>query len=232
VYIIGYLAFTTIQEGSFLSINFTPLALFLLNGLLMLFVQPLIYIYEKVFGIVSDVSLLELSDTNANLLKTLSEKAPGTFHHSLQVANLAESAANEIGANALLVRVGALYHDIGKLKNPHYFSENQSGAVSPHDELGPKQSAKIIIDHVKNGIRLAQKNKLPMMADAVEAASKSLKAPNIDDLESFVNGIIDDKMKSLQFNDSNITLSEIETVKKVLFKKLINVYQLRIEYPK
>ena len=282
VYIIGYLAFTTIQEGSFLSINFTPLALFLLNGLLMLFVQPLIYIYEKVFGIVSDVSLLELSDTNANLLKTLSEKAPGTFHHSLQVANLAESAANEIGANALLVRVGALYHDIGKLENPHYFSENQSGAVSPHDELGPKQSAKIIIDHVKNGIRLAQKNKLPeriidfirthhgtstvyyfykkqleidtetdlksfqypgprpfsketailMMADAVEAASKSLKAPNIDDLESFVNGIIDDKMKSLQFNDSNITLSEIETVKKVLFKKLINVYQLRIEYPK
>jgi putative nucleotidyltransferase with HDIG domain len=282
VYIIGYLAFTTIQEGSFLSIDFKPLALFLLNGLLMLFVQPLIYIYEKFFGIVSDVSLLELSDTNANLLKILSEKAPGTFHHSLQVANLAESAANEIGANALLVRVGALYHDIGKLDNPHFFSENQFGAVSPHDELGPQQSAKIIIDHVKNGIRLAQKNQLPervidfirthhgtssvyyfykkqleidsetdiksfqypgprpfsketailMMADAVEAASKSLKVPNIDELESFVNDIIDDKMKSFQFNDSNITLSEIETVKKVLFKKLINVYQLRIEYPK
>lgn len=282
VYCIGYLAFTTIQEGSFASINFTPLALFLLNGLLMLFVQPLIYIYEKVFGLVSDVSLLEFSDTNADLLKTLSEKAPGTFHHSLQVANLAESAANEIGANALLVRVGALYHDIGKLEQPHYFSENQSGTVSPHDELEPKQSAKIIIDHVKNGIVLAQKNKLPeriidfirthhgtssvyyfykkqleidpetdlhafqypgprpfsketailMMADAVEAASKSLKAPSIEELELFVNEIIDEKTKTLQFNESTITLAEIDTVKKVLFKKLINVYQLRIEYPK
>jgi putative nucleotidyltransferase with HDIG domain len=248
----------------------------------MLFVQPLIYIYEKVFGLVSDVSLLELSDTNANLLKILSEKAPGTFHHSLQVANLAEAAANEIGANALLVRVGALYHDIGKLNNSHFFSENQSGTVSPHDELTPKQSAKIIIDHVKEGIAIAQKNNLPdriidfirthhgtssvyyfykkqleinpqtdveefqypgprpfsketailMMADAVEAASKSLKTPNINELEDFIYNIIDGKMKTFQFNDSNITLSEIETVKKVLFKKLINVYQLRIEYPK
>ena len=282
VYMIGYLAFTTIQEGSFLKINFTPLALFLLNGLLMLFVQPLIYIYEKVFGLVSDVSLLELSDTNANLLKILSEKAPGTFHHSLQVANLAESAANEIGANALLVRVGALYHDIGKLNNTHFFSENQSGSVSPHDELSPIESAQIIINHVKDGILLAQKYNLPdriidfirthhgtslvyyfyknqleidpqtksseyqypgplpfsketailMMADAVEAASKSLKSPNIDELEDFIHKIIDGKIKALQFNNSNITLSEIETVKKVLFKKLINVYQLRIEYPK
>ena len=282
VYMIGYLAFTTIQEGSFLKINFTPLALFLLNGLLMLFVQPLIYIYEKVFGLVSDVSLLELSDTNANLLKILSEKAPGTFHHSLQVANLAEAAANEIGANALLVRVGALYHDIGKLNNTHFFSENQSGSVSPHDELSPIESAQIIINHVKDGILLAQKYNLPdriidfirthhgtslvyyfyknqleidpqtksseyqypgplpfsketailMMADAVEAASKSLKSPNIDELEDFIHKIIDGKIKALQFNNSNITLSEIETVKKVLFKKLINVYQLRVEYPK
>ena len=282
VYMIGYLAFTTIQEGSFLKINFTPLALFLLNGLLMLFVQPLIYIYEKVFGLVSDISLLELSDTNANLLKILSEKAPGTFHHSLQVANLAEAAANEIGANALLVRVGALYHDIGKLNNTHFFSENQSGSVSPHDELSPIESAQIIINHVKDGILLAQKYNLPdriidfirthhgtslvyyfykkqleidpqtatseyqypgplpfsketailMIADSVEAASKSLKSPNIDELEDFIHKIIDGKIKALQFNNSNITLSEIETVKKVLFKKLINVYQLRVEYPK
>ena len=282
VYMIGYLAFTTIQEGSFIKINFTPLGLFLLNGLLMLFVQPLIYIYEKVFGLVSDVSLLELSDTNANLLKTLSEKAPGTFHHSLQVANLAEAVANEIGANALLVRVGALYHDIGKLNSPHFFSENQSGSVSPHEELSPKESAQIIINHVKDGILLGQKNNLPdriidfirthhgtslvyyfyknqleidpqtasseyqypgplpfsketailMMADAVEAASKSLKSPNVNELEDFIHSIIDRKIKALQFNNSNITLSEIETAKKVLFKKLINVYQLRVEYPK
>ncbi|MGA0274327.1 MAG: HD family phosphohydrolase [Flavobacteriaceae bacterium] len=282
VYGIGYLAFTTIQEGSIFKIDYTPMALFFLNGLLMLFVQPLIYIYEKLFGLVSDISLLELSDTNTVLLKKLSEKAPGTFHHSLQVANLAESAANEIGANALLVRVGALYHDIGKLENPYYFSENQSGLVSPHDELTPKQSAQLIINHVREGIKLGQKYKLPdriidfirthhgtssvyyfykmqleldpeaaiedflypgprpfsketailMMADAVEAASKSLKSPNIEELEAFINTIIEGKMKELQFNESTITLSEIETVKKVLFNKLINVYQLRIEYPK
>ena len=282
VYGIGYIAFTTIQEGSLIQIDFTPLALFLLNGLLMLFVQPLIYIYEKVFGLVSDVSLLELSDTNTSLLKTLAEKAPGTFHHSLQVANLAEAAAIEIGANALLIRVGALYHDIGKLENPSYFSENQVGTYSPHEELSPKQSAEIIISHVTKGIEIAQKNKLPdriidfirthhgtstvyyfykkqleldtetqasdfeypgpkpfsketailMMADAVEAASKSLKNPDINQLEHFIGDVIEGKMKAFQFNNSNITLSEIESVKKVLFKKLINVYQLRIEYPK
>ena len=282
VYLIGYVAFTTIQEGTLLKIDLGILALFLLNGLLMLFVQPLIYIYEKIFGLVSDVSLLELSDTNSRLLKELSDKAPGTFNHSLQVANLAEAAANEIGANTLLVRVGALYHDIGKLNNPIYYSENQIGMVSPHDELSPKQSAKIIIDHVLDGIIIAQKNNIPdrvidfirthhgtslvyffykkqeeldgeninvkdfqyhgpkpfsketvilMMADSVEAASKSLKSPDVNQLQEFIEKIIDGKMKEQQFNASNITLSEIEKVKKVLFKKLINVYQLRVEYP-
>ncbi|MDC3240964.1 HDIG domain-containing protein [Flavobacteriaceae bacterium] len=282
VYLMGYVAFTTIQEGNLLQINFAPMGLFMLNGLLMLFVQPLIYIYERIFGLVSDVSLLELSDTNSNLLKELSDKAPGTFHHSLQVANLAEAAANEIGANTLLVRVGALYHDIGKLKSPMYFSENQTGTLSPHEELTPKQSAEIIINHVLDGVAIAQKNKIPdriidfirthhgtstvyyfykkqeeltpdkvniedfrylgpkpfsketailMMADAVEAASKSLKEPNINELQAFIDKIIDGKMAAQQFNSSDITFSEIETIKKVLFKKLVNVYQLRIEYP-
>ena len=282
VYIIGYFAFTSIQEGSILKLNFTPVALFMLNGLLMLFVQPLIYIYERIFGLVSDVSLLELSDTNSILLKELSDKAPGTFNHSLQVANLAEAAANEIGANTLLVRVGALYHDIGKLKSPSYFSENQTASVSPHDELSPLKSAQIIIDHVIEGIMIAEKYKIPdriidfirthhgtslvyyfykkqqeltpenidtdkfkypgpkpfsketailMMADSVEAASKSLKAPSHNDLKLFIDKIIDGKMSEKQFNLSDITFSEIETVKKVLYKKLINVYQLRIEYP-
>ena len=282
VYLIAYIAFTIIQEGTFLKIDVLTIGLFLLNGLLMLFVQPLIYIYEKLFGLVSDVSLLELSDTNSKLLKELSDQAPGTFHHSLQVANLAEAAANEIGANTLLVRVGALYHDIGKLKQPKYFSENQIASDSPHDSLTPKQSAKIIIDHVLDGILIAQKNKLPdrvidfirthhgtssvyyfykkqlefdpegtniedfqypgprpfskesailMMADAVEAASKSLKAPDIGQLDLFIEKIISGKMEEGQFNASNITLAEIETVKKVLLRKLINVYQLRIEYP-
>lgn len=282
VYLTGYVAFTSIQEGNLLQINFAPMGLFMLNGLLMLFVQPLIYIYERIFGLVSDVSLLELSDTNSNLLKELSDKAPGTFHHSLQVANLAEAAANEIGANTLLVRVGALYHDIGKLKSPMYFSENQTGTLSPHEELTPKQSAEIIINHVLDGVAIAQKNKIPdriidfirthhgtstvyyfykkqeeltpdkvniedfrysgpkpfsketailMMADAVEAASKSLKEPNINELQAFIDKIIDGKMAAQQFNSSDITFSEIETIKKVLFKKLVNVYQLRIEYP-
>ena len=282
VYLIGYIAFTTIQEGSILKISFTPLALFILNGLLMLFVQPLIYIYERLFRLVSDVSLLEMTDTNSILLKELSDKAPGTFHHSLQVANIAEAAANEIGANSLLVRVGALYHDIGKLTAPMYFSENQTANISPHDRLSPKQSADIIIDHVAEGVKIANKYNLPervidfikthhgtslvyyfykkqeelypdeinledfsykgpkpfsketailMMADSVEAASKSLKSPNIDQLQEFVDKIIDGKMAEEQFNSSDITFAEIETVKKVLFKKLINVYQLRIEYP-
>ena len=121
----------------------------------------LIYIYEKVFGLVSDVTLLELSNTNTKLLRELNEKAPGTFHHSLNVANLAEAAANEIGANAMLVRVGALYHDIGKMVNPTYFTENQSTGINPHDELSPKESVDIIINHVIDGIELAKKNNLP-----------------------------------------------------------------------
>ena len=116
---------------------------------------------KKSSFLVSDVSLLELSDTNSPLLKELSDKAPGTFHHSLQVANLSEACANEINANALLTRVGALYHDIGKIKKPNFFSENQKGSISPHDELSPEESAKIIIDHVSDGISLGKKNKLP-----------------------------------------------------------------------
>jgi putative nucleotidyltransferase with HDIG domain len=249
----------------------------------MLFVQPLIYIYEKSFQLVSDVSLLELTDTHSALLKRLSDEAPGTFHHSIQVANLAEAAASEIGANTLLVRVGALYHDIGKLSAPNYFSENQTGSYSPHDALSPKESVQIILSHISDGVALAQKNNLPqriidfiqthhgttlvyyfykkaleenkeavtendfrysgpkpfskemailMMADAVEAGSKSLKNPNSSEIESFVNTIIEDKKEAKQFHDAHITLAEIETVKRVLFQKLINVYQLRVEYPK
>ena len=126
-----------------------------------MFVHPLIYIYEKVFGLVSDVSLLELSDTNSKLLKMLSDKAPGTFNHSLSVANLAEAAANEVGANSLLARVGALYHDIGKMNRPSYFSENQLTGINPHDELNSKESVRIILNHVIDGIEIARKYKIP-----------------------------------------------------------------------
>ena len=161
VYMFSYLAFNMIQEGSILSINYENLLLFLLSGLGLLFVQPLIYTYEKLFGLVSDLSLLELSDTNTKLLKKLADVAPGTFHHSLNVANLAESAANQVNANSLLIRVGALYHDIGKMKNPFYFSENQPTEASPHSELPPRESADIIIGHRQSGIEMAKKYKLP-----------------------------------------------------------------------
>ncbi|WP_298904035.1 HDIG domain-containing metalloprotein [uncultured Psychroserpens sp.] len=161
IYIIAYFAFFVIQEGDITNLNPTTFGLFVLGGLATLFVQPLIYIYEKLFGLVSDVSLLELSDTNTKLLKQLANKAPGTFHHSLNVANLAEASANEIGANAMLIRVGALYHDIGKMKNPTYFTENQATGINPHDELSSRESAKIIIDHTLDGIEIAKKHNLP-----------------------------------------------------------------------
>ncbi|MDT0608472.1 HD family phosphohydrolase [Croceitalea rosinachiae] len=281
IYITGYFAFHTIHEGNLENIELITFGIFLLNGMITLFVQPLIYLYEKIFGLVSDVSLLELSDTNSKLLKELSNKAPGTFHHSLQVANLAEAAANEIGANSMLVRVGALYHDIGKMNNPTYFIENQITNVNPHDDLPPKESAKIIIDHVIEGIELARKNGLPdrvidflrthhgttlvyyffkkqqeldpevedsqfrypgpipfsketailMMADSVEAASKSLKSPTYMMIDEFVEKIIKGQMQANQFLNANITFKEIETVKKVLKQKLTNIYHLRVEYP-
>lgn len=283
IYLVVHISFAFIHEGSIKNIALTTLGLFLLNGLLTLFVQPLIYLFERLFSLTSDVSLLELSDTNTALLKELSDQAPGTFHHSLQVANLAEAAASHIGANTLLVRVGALYHDIGKMKNPTYFSENQKSEISPHHELNPQQSASIIIHHVREGIALAKKHKLPeriidfirthhgssvvyyfykqaqeqssnhsidskdfrypgpkpfsketailMMADAVEAASKSLKNPNLSKIETFVQQIIQKQLEEGQFSNSNITLSEIEEIKKVLIRKLSNIYHLRIEYP-
>jgi putative nucleotidyltransferase with HDIG domain len=254
---------------------------FILCGLATLFAHPLIYFYEKIFGLVSDVSLLELSDTNSKLLKELSNKAPGTFHHSLNVANLAEASANEIGANSMLVRVGALYHDIGKMLNPTMFTENQANSVNSHNELDPKESAKIIIDHVIKGIEIARKNNLPdrvidfirthhgtslvyyfykkereqqgtankedfiypgpipfsketailMMADSVEAASKSLKEPSSSIIDEFVEKIINNQMAQGQFLNANITFKEIEMIKKVLKKKLNNIYHLRVEYP-
>ena len=161
IYILAYFAFFVIHEGSVDTIKWETFIWFVLSGLATLFVQPLIYIYEKLFGLVSDVSLLELSDTNTKLLKELSNKAPGTFHHSLNVANLCEACANEVGANAMLIRVGALYHDIGKMKNPTYFIENQSTGINPHDELSSKESARIIINHVIAGIEIAKKYNLP-----------------------------------------------------------------------
>ena len=281
IYILGYFAFFIIQEGNIQLIEWENFGYFILCGLATLFAHPLIYLYEKVFGLVSDVSLLELSDTNSKLLKELSNKAPGTFHHSLNVANLSEAAANEIGANAMLVRVGALYHDIGKMYNPTYFTENQVNSINTLEELAPKEAAAMIIDHVIKGIEYARKYNLPdrvidfirthhgtnlvyyfykkeeenqgsadpedfrypgpkpfsretailMMADSVEAASKSLKEPTSSKIDRFVETIVDKQMETGQFTNANITLKEIEVIKKVLKKKLKNIYHLRVEYP-
>ena len=281
VYIAAYFSFFVIHEGGVELIKIENFGLFILCGLGTLFVHPLIYIYEKLFGLVSDVSLLELTDTNSKLLKLLSEKAPGTFNHSLSVANLAEAAANEVGANSLLARVGALYHDIGKMKNPSYFSENQLTGINPHNELKSKESVSIILNHVIDGIETARKYNIPervidfirthhgtslvyyfyekdskleikpnkqdymyegpkpfsketaivMMCDGVEAASKSLKNPDFNKINDFVNMIIGRQISSDQFINANITFKEIELIKKVLINKLINIFHIRIEYP-
>ncbi|MCD8411515.1 HD family phosphohydrolase [Tenacibaculum finnmarkense] len=161
IYMITYFAFSIIKEGSADKINWGYFGLFAANGLLSFLAVFFIYFYEKLFGLVSDVTLLELSNTNSTLLRDLNEKAPGTFQHSMQVANLAEAAANEIGANSMLVRTGALYHDIGKMANPLYFGENQSTGVNPHHDLSAKDSAQIILEHIIKGIEIAKKHKLP-----------------------------------------------------------------------
>lgn len=160
-YLTGYFALSIVQEGTFQEIDLANFGWLSLNVLLTLMAYPLVPLLEKSFGFVSDITLVELSDINKPLLKELSIKAPGTFQHSLQVANLAEAAAFEVGANTLLVKVGALYHDIGKMEAPHYFIENQNPDVNPHDELTFDESAKIIIGHVRAGVQLAKKHKLP-----------------------------------------------------------------------
>ena len=283
IYMITYFAFSIIKEGNASQINWEYFVLFAINGLLSFLSLILIYMYEKVFGLVSDVTLLELSNTNTKLLRELNEKAPGTFQHSMQVANLAEAAANEIGANSMLVRTGALYHDIGKILNPMYFIENQSTDVNPHNDLSPRDSTKIITDHVIKGVELAKKHNLPdriidfirthhgtsstyyfykkeqelnpdtkidikgfqyqgpipfsketailMMCDASEAASKSLKNPTAQSVSALIDKIVAKQMADDQFLNSNITFREITVIKKVIKKKLMNIYHLRVEYP-
>ena len=283
IYMITYLSFSIIKEGNASQINWEYLMMFGANGLLSFLSVFFIYAYEKIFGLVSDVTLLELSSTNTKLLKELNEKAPGTFQHSMQVANLAEAAASEIGANSMLVRTGALYHDIGKILNPMYFIENQSTGVNPHNDLSPTDSAKIITDHVIKGIELAKQNRLPdriidfirthhgtslvyyfyvkekeknpeeevaiekfqyrgpipfsketailMICDAAEAASKSLQQPTAQSIDNLIDKIVEKQKLDNQFINSDITFSEIEKIKKVIKRKLMNIYHVRVEYP-
>ena len=160
-YLLVYVALSITHDASFSGIESVKLLQFTISGALTIFAYPIVFLFEKIFSVVSDVSLLELTDTNSILLRRLSDEAPGTFQHSLQVANLAEMAALEVGANALLIRAGAIYHDIGKLKNPMYFIENQISNINPHDEIEFDKSAEIIINHVSDGIEIAKENNLP-----------------------------------------------------------------------
>ncbi len=253
------------------------------SGFLLLMAYPLIYVFEKVFGFLSDITLMELSDSNQVLLRKLNEKAPGTFQHSLQVANLAEEAAYQIGANPLLVRTGALYHDIGKMHNPIYFIENLSTERNPHNDLPFEESARIIIDHIYKGIEIGRRYNLPeqiidfirthhgtttvqffyksyknrypnneidksiftypgpipfskemalvMMADSVEAASRSLKEITPKSINDLVDNIIYYQMTNDQYNNSDITYKDIITVKGIFKRKLMNIYHVRVEYP-
>lgn len=160
---VTYLALKLMESGVEFKFEFSMYYHFLINGVLLLLAYPLMFIVEKTFGFVSVITLIELSDTNKGLLRKLSEVAPGTFQHSITVGNLASEIANKIGAKATLVRTGALYHDIGKMKNPAFFTENQQGGINPHDNLTEKESAKIIIAHVTDGAKMAEENNLPVV---------------------------------------------------------------------
>jgi len=283
-YALLFTALSLIHEGSFLSMNYKMLEWFALSSLLILLVYPLVYIFEKIFGFISDVTLIELSDSNQPLLRKLAEEAPGTFQHSMQIANLAEEVILKIGGNPFLVRAGALYHDIGKIAQPSFFIENQAIGMNPHDKLNYKKSAEVIIDHVRNGVRMAKKHKLPesliefiathhgttkakyfylkhqqenpgqeidedafiypgplprskeaavvMLVDGIEAASRSLKEKTLDNLRELINNMIDQKINDKQLDQSKLTFSDIKIIKETLLNKLINIYHIRIEYPK
>jgi putative nucleotidyltransferase with HDIG domain len=281
-YFVSFLGISLIREGSLVDIDWYNFIPFIVSVLLTLLAYPLIYLFEKVFAITSDITLIELTNTNAPLLREMAFSAPGTFQHSLQVANLAENAIYAIGGNALLVRAGALYHDIGKMENPLFFVENQNSAFNPHDKVTYEESAQIIIRHVYKGIEMAQKANIPeividfirthhgntrvdyfyqsflknfpekiinentfrspgpvpfsketgvlMLADSVEAASRSLKEPDEKSISALVDRIVKYKLDQNQLKDCDITLKDIETIKAIFKRMLMSIYHVRIDY--
>lgn len=282
-YVAVYFAFELITENDLSKFNGSMYTYFVINGILLLFTYPLLFLVEKTFGFTSNVTLVELSNINNSLLRRMSETVPGTFQHSMQVANLAAEAANRIDAKSQLVRTGALYHDIGKMENPVFFTENQSGGVNPHKNLSYEQSSQVVISHVTDGIKLAEKNNLPkvikdfitthhgrgqtkyfyiswknehpgelpneelftypgpnpftkeqavlMMADSVEAASRSLPEYTEESISGLVDKIIDSQVAEGYFKECPITFKDISTVKSVFKEKLKTIYHTRISYP-
>ena len=281
-YVFGYLGLELISKGNITDMNWQPLIYFVIAAILTLLAYPIIPLIEGIFGFTSSIKLAELSDMNRPLLRDLASKAPGTFQHSLQVANLSEAAADAIGANSLLVKTAALYHDIGKMAEPQFFIENQRGN-NPHDELDDKTSAQKIIAHVSQGEIMAKKAKLPsvlidfinshhgttrteyfyrnymnahpdevvdaadfqypgplpktkeeallMMADSIEAASKSLKNPTGKDIDELVDNIVRGKIEQNQLIEADISFQDLEKTKKTFKSLLRNIYHVRIEYP-
>ncbi|MDD2961068.1 MAG: HDIG domain-containing protein [Muribaculaceae bacterium] len=281
-YSITYIALDIIKVGNIESLNYRYFAYFGVNAVLLSFTYVFIFIIEKMFGFISTVTLVELSDVNNKLLRELSEECPGTFQHSLQVANLAAEAARKVNANVQLVRAGALYHDIGKLSNPAFFTENQHG-VNPHEPITPEQSAKIVINHVYDGLKLAEKEKLPgvirefisqhhgrgkakffytiacnnsetgdvdvaqftypgpnpqtketaimMMADATEAASRSLTDHTEKSITDLVNKIINSQISDGLLEDSPLSFRDVNLIKQTFVDRLKTIYHTRISYP-
>jgi hypothetical protein len=282
-YLAVFFAFELFTENDFSKMNRSTYIYLAVSGFLVLFAYPLLFLFEKAFGYTSNVTLIELSNTNNPLLRRLSELAPGTFQHSMQVSNLVFDAATSIGANGQLARTGALYHDIGKMENPAFFTENQGNAVNPHQSLSYEQSAKVVISHVTDGLKLAEKSNLPkvikefitthhgagktkffyiswknehpgeepdsnmfsypgpnpstaeqailMMADSVEAASRSLQEYTEDSIDQLVDKIVDAQVAEGYFNNCPITFQDIQTVKNVFKSKLKSMYHPRIKYP-
>ncbi len=283
IYCIGYGAFMFINDGNITKISWQPFVYFALSSLMLLFAYGLIYVFEKIFNLVSSITLVELTNVNSDLMMRFAEVAPGTFQHSLQVSNLATEAAKKINANSLLVRTGALYHDIGKMKNPQMFTENQQGGKNPLLEMDLEKAAGIIIGHVEEGVRIAQKKGLPdtiinfiqthhgtskvryfyntfinrnpgvtpneaaftypgplpntketailMMADVVEACSRSLKEYTEESIDKMVENMINMQMSEGMYKNTPITFHDVEIVKSVFKEKIKNIFHNRITYP-
>ncbi|MDE6187787.1 MAG: HDIG domain-containing protein, partial [Duncaniella sp.] len=281
-YTLSYIAVEVMQAGSLARTEGRVFGCFAINAILISFSYVLMFLLERIYGFTSRVTLVELSDINNPLLRELSEECPGTFNHSMAVSNLASAAASRIGANVQLVRTGALYHDIGKIKNPAFYTENQHG-VNPHDALDPIQSARIVTGHVNEGLALAEKAKLPtvirrfisehhgagkaryfyttycnahpdeevdpanftypgpnpqsketsllMMADSVEAASRSMTSHSPEAISALVNKIIDSQIAEGLHNESPISFRDVSTIKEVFAQRLRTMYHSRISYP-
>ena len=279
-YFVVYAAFTFLSTSG---IEWSVVGLLALNALFTMLALPLVFLFERLFGLTTSLTLMELNNTNTPLLRQLATTAPGTFQHCVQVANLCDEVLYAIGGNTLLARTGALYHDVGKVKNPMYFTENQHNGYNSHNDLSNVESAQIIIQHVLDGIEMAKKARLPeqvidfirthhgtrrteyfyimekrqhpdqevdpadftyhgpipfsretavlMICDSVEAASRSLKEPDENSISNLVDNIIQKQMDDGQFQNVDLTMRDFTTIKKVLKKKLMSIYHVRIAYP-